>query len=189
MSLTMITKLRHLWKTESGIAAIEFALMLPVLLTLFLGGFEMSRYVLIHQKAEKVAYTVTDVTTQFDSVTNAELAQVLTAATQLMLPYTFGADGVVIITSVYQSGTVNPPVVKWRYTGGGTLARTSQIGSVNGYATLPQNLTLNDKDNVIVAEVYYRFRPVFASRVLATSDIYKTAVYKPRLGVLTTPPT
>ncbi len=185
----LLRRLRLLAMTDSGVVATEFALLAPILLLLFLGGFEMSRFLLIQQKAEKVAYTVTDVVTQNTTITNAQLASIVIAASQIMQPYTFGANGVVIISSVHQSGTVNPPTVKWRYTGGGTLLRTSQIGNVNGNATLPGGLTLNDKDNIIITEVYYRYTPMFSGGAIGAQDIYKVTIFKPRLGALTTAPT
>ncbi len=175
-------------RNRSGVAAIEFAMALPVLLLLFLGGFEVSHLLLLHQKSDRIAYTVADVVTQSTTVTNAQLNQILNASAQIMQPFTFGANGVVIITSVYQSST-NPPTVRWRYTGGGTLPRTSQIGSVNGTATLPSGLTLNDRDNIIISEVYYRYTPLFPGIIFDARDIYKTVIFKPRLGALTTPPT
>ncbi len=172
-----------------GVAAMEFAIVLPFLLMVFLGGAEASRYFLIHQKAEKLAYTVADVITQSKSLTNAQIAQTLTVSSQLMQPFTFDDDGVVILTSVYQSGVINPPSVNWQYVGGGTLSRTSKIGVPNYYATLPGGLSLADKDNVIIAEVYYRYKPLFGSAAFAEKDLYKTVIFKPRLGNLTTPPT
>ena len=81
-----------------------------------------------------------------------------------------------------------PPVVNWQYVGGGSLSRASLIGVVNGNATLPAGLTLNVKDNVIVAEVFYRPTPIFLTESWAATEIYKSAIFKPRLGALTTPP-
>ncbi len=170
-----------------GVVATEFALMAPLLLILFMGGFEISRFLLVQQKTEKLAYTMADVVTQNSSLTQAQLTSMMNAATEIMKPYTFGGSGIVMVTSVYQNGTVNPPTVNWRSTGGGTLARTSKLGSVGGYATLPGLLSLNDNDNVIVAEVYYVYTPLFSS-VVGTQDVYKAIVFKPRLGLLTSTP-
>lgn len=171
-----------------GIAATEFALVAPMLLLLILGGFEFSRYMLIHQKTEKVAYTVSDVVSQNTSVTDAELTQISNAAAQIMAPYSFSSQGVVIVTSVYKP-VGSAAKVNWRHSGGGALVRASQIGAVGGAATLPTGLELNDKDNVIVAEIYYFYTPLFGGSLIANGDIYKTAIFKPRLGALTTPPT
>ncbi len=184
----MRTSFKAWGKDERGLAALEFALAAPILLTLLLSGFEYARYLLIHQKAEKLAYTVADVVAQSTSVTTAQLSQTLSVTSQIMQPYSVTANERVIISSVYQSGTTNPPTVRWQYSGGGTLTATSRVGAVNGNATLPTGFTLNDKDNIIVAEVFYSFTPIFAGELLGTVTIYKQAIFKPRLGKLTTAP-
>lgn len=180
-----------LLRDSRGVAALEFALMLPVLLGLSLGAYELSRFMLIHQKVEKTAYTTADVTSQYTSLTTAQMNQIFTAGSQIMQPFAFGANGIIIITSVSQTGNFsanNPPRVAWRTSGGGTLSRNSVIGSVGGPAALPGGLTLNDRDNVIVAEVYYSYTPMLSGTVLSSTDVYKVAVFKPRLGALSTPP-
>lgn len=179
---------RWFLRAENGVAAIEFALTAPILMLLLLGGVELSRFILLHQKVEKVAYTVSDVVAQSTSVTRSQLDQIYTAAEQIMLPYSFGADGVVIVNSVYKSSSNATPTIRWVYQGGGTLARTSQIGVANGNATLPPGLTLNDKDNIIIAEVYYTYRPLLTGSMIPVTDIYKMAIFKPRLGALITAP-
>lgn len=181
--------LLSLLKSTEGVAMVEFALVLPILLIMFLNGYEMNRYLIVHQKVEKVAYTVTDVVTQSSALTISQLNQILSAATELMNPYSFTNDGVVILSSIYQSGTTNPPIIRWQYTGGGSLAKTSLIGTAGGNATLPSGFTLNDRDNIIIAEVYYHYTPILSGTLVNTTDIYKTAIYRPRLGALTTPPT
>lgn len=175
-------------RDERGVAATEFALALPFIMALMLGGFELTRYVIVHQKLEKVAFTISDVVSQSDIVTNAQLGQTVLAASTIMEPDEFSPNGVVFISSVYKQGT-SAPTVRWQYKGGGTLAKTSKVGTVGGTATLPAGLTLNDKDNIIISEVYYKYSPLLVGG-LFTHDIelYKTTIFKPRLGSLTTPP-
>jgi len=175
-------------RCDKGVAATEFALALPFILGLMLGAFELSRYVIVHQKLEKVAYTISDVVSQSDTVTLAQLGQTVLAAATIMQPDEFQPNGVVFISSVYKSGT-NAPTVRWQYRGGGALSRTSRIGVLNGVATLPNGLTLNDKDNIIISEVYYNYGPLLTGGLFLNEfDIYKTTIFKPRLGALTTPP-
>ncbi|QQR69587.1 MAG: pilus assembly protein [Alphaproteobacteria bacterium] len=176
------------WKNQKGIAAVEFALVVPIVVTLMLGGFELARCLLLHQKIERTSYTIADIIAQSDQVTSASLGQTLIAAPEIMDPFEFGAKGVVIITSVYRAQGQANATVRWRYTGGGTLARTSKLGNINATAALPNGLTLNEKDNVIVAEVYYDYQTFFASDIITPGDIYKTAIFKPRLGALITAP-
>jgi Flp pilus assembly protein TadG len=189
-NIAKIGKRRGLLKNQHGVAAIEFALAAPMLISMLLGISELSRFILVHAKAEKVAFTMSDLVSQTEqeSLTNAEITQMMDAASEVMNPFTFGAEGVVIITSVGRTGT-NQPTVRWQRSGGGTFSSSSQIGSVNANASLPAGFTMADKENVIVAEVYYRFTPIFGAQILGTQTIYKTAYFKPRLGALTAAPT
>lgn len=169
---------------ERGVAALEFALMLPILLVMLLGGMDITRYMLYQQKVDRIAFSVTDLVTQSQSVTTAKMNDIALAAKQIMQPFPFGVEGVIIVSSIYKDPNQAFPTIRWQYTGGGTLSRGSKIGNVNGTPTLPNGLTLNDKDNVIITETYYRFTPVFNSGYTPPTDIYKVAIYKPRLGAL-----
>ena len=51
-------------RDRRGVAAIEFALILPILVLLCLGCFEVPRYVLIWQRIERAASGVSDLVAQ-----------------------------------------------------------------------------------------------------------------------------
>ena len=173
---------------QDGVAVIEFALCAPVLLLLLLGSVEATRFLLINQKEEKIAFTVADVTAQSTDLTTAGLDQLLAATGDMMDPYAFEPNGIVMITSVTKSVGGNP-VVNWRHTGGGQLTgQTSHVGDVGAQATLPAGFTMNDRDNIIIAEVFYRFTPIWAEDLFGATTLYKMSLYKPRLGELTAPP-
>jgi Flp pilus assembly protein TadG len=166
---------------------VEFALTLPALMILVLGVYEMTRFILLNQKIDRVAYTVSDVVAQQTTVTTAEINDIMAAAAKIMNPYVFEENGLVIVSSVQQDED-DGPVVRWQIEGGGTLDRNSHVGVVNGAATLPDGLTLNDDDNVIIAEVFYDYIPTFTEDYFDTRENYKYAIFKPRFGALTTTP-
>lgn len=188
-NIARLRAIRSTSRRRRGVAAVEFALTLPVWITLFLGMADGGYCLLVNEKCDRIAYSVTDIVTQYSSITKANLNDIILAAGQLMQPFPFSANGVVVVTSVYQpaGGT---PTIMWQYTGGGTASYGSQIGTaVGGNASLPNGLTLNDNDNVIISEVFYTFTPMFVSSGIIPNRIYRTAVYKPRLSPLITPPT
>lgn len=176
-------------KSRRGLAALEFALTLPIWVTLVLGVADGTYCLLINEKVDRIAYSVSDIVTQYqDPVSLVTLNDTTSSASQIMDPYTFGANGMVIVSSVYKP-TGKSPVIQWQYLGGGTLVRSSRIGSTGGTASLPNGLTMNDGDNVIVTEVYYTFSALFISDSLfPAGDVYRAAMYKPRLGPLLTKP-
>lgn len=164
---------------------VEFALTMPILLTMIYGVVETTRYILITQKVEKLAYTAADLVAQSQSVTTADLDQILEAGAHIMEPYGTGTDSRVIISSLYRAAGNTNARVSWCYRGGGTLAQTSRIGTLNSVPTMPGSFTFNERENVISAEVFYRFSPLVTSQFFGTRTIYRAAFYKPRFGALT----
>lgn len=184
----MLRFLKSLWRDRQGVAATEFALIAPALIILFYGTFEASRFLLISQKAEKLAFASSDVIAQSSTVTTAELNAMLDATVHVMNPYAFGPSGVVIVSSIYRAPGSTNPTIAWQRKGGGTLNKNSLLGTQGSRPTLPTGLTLAERDNIIVAEVYYNFVPLFTGAVFAPSTIYQRAFFKPRLGALNTAP-
>lgn len=153
-----------------------------------LGAADGTYCLLVNEKADRIAYSVTDIVSQYQTITISNLSDIIQASGQLMQPFTFGTNGVVIVTSVYKPAGQNPYIC-WQYSGGGTLTKTSKIGTTGGAPNLPNGLTLNDNDNVIISEVFYNFTPMFLSEGLFTSNqIYRVAIYKPRLSPLINTP-
>ena len=176
-------------RARRGVAAVEFALTLPIWTTMILGTADGTYWLLVNEKCDRISYTITDIVTQYQVVTRSNLNDIIQAATQEMLPFTFANNGYVIVSSVYQPTGQNP-IIEWQYSGGGSLVESSRIGTTGGAPALPNGLTLNNNDNVIITEVYYNFTPMFVSSGLFPSQlVYRVAVYKPRLSLLINPPT
>lgn len=176
--------MKMFWKKQEGLAAIEFALVAPMLLLLFMGAVELSRYIIIAQKTEKAAYTMSDLVAQSETISTGDLDILLLAAGEVMDPLDFSTGGYVIVSSVSRvgSGTAN---INWQYTGGGSATQSSRVGFQGGAATLPAGFTLDPNEGIIIAEVFYNFSPLFSGRILSPVTIYRTGLYKPRLGELT----
>lgn len=181
----MFSSFCRLLRANQGIAAIEFALSMPFLVILLFGSVEATRYILITQKLEKVSSTLSDIVAQSSTITTAQLNQLITAGGQVMLPYNFQSSGYAVITSVSKTGTASP-VVNWQYQGGGNYTQTSLIGTSGGDATLPSGFAMVDKENVIIAEVFYDYQPIFTGLIYNATRMYRYGIYKPRLGDLKT---
>jgi hypothetical protein len=184
----MLNHLRKLRRDVGGVAAIEFALLLPMLLTLLIGCLEVTFKIWSTQKAEKLAVTLSDVIAQSTAVTSGDLAKLTGAVDKIMDPFPFGADkGKVIITSVYWEQGEDAAKVNWQCPYGGYTG-TSKFGAEGEDATLPDGFTLNEKDNIIVAEVFYEYEPIAPGLLFDKAAIYRRALFKPRLGLLTADP-
>jgi Flp pilus assembly protein TadG len=71
----------------SGIAATEFAMIVPLMLGLFFGAVEISSGVAVDRKTTLVARTLADLTSQSVSVGDTDLTNFFKASCAIMTPY------------------------------------------------------------------------------------------------------
>jgi Flp pilus assembly pilin Flp len=187
--------LRKLRRNDRGVAAIEFALMLPLLITLMIGGLEVTFKIWATQKAEKLAVTLADVIAQSQEVTTPDLVALVGAVNKIMEPFPFGKDGAVVISSVYlpppeDDEELGDPVVNWqrKFEEDGGLEVESKIGDQGEDANMPEDFEMYEKENCIVAEIFYKYKPIMPGMLFDESVTYRRAFFKPRLGALTDAP-
>ena len=182
--------LRNLWGDRRGAAGVEAALLFPVLLTLFIGCTEVTFKIWSTQKAEKLAVTLADVIAQGQTVSKEDMEYMVEASDDIMDPFNFGTDGVIIISSVYVAQDTTVPKVKWQCTMPGSFLAMSRLGEVGDDAEIPDELKpLAERDNVIVAEIFYLYKPIAPGIMFDEGIVYRRAFFKPRLGALTNSPT
>src|ERR1700759_3156562 len=70
-----------------GVAATEFAVVVPIMLVLFFGTVEFSSGVAVDRKVTLMARTLSDLTSQNISVTDTQLTNIFNASTGIMTPY------------------------------------------------------------------------------------------------------
>ena len=80
-------KLHGLASDDRGISAVEFAMILPRMLTLYLGAVELSQGVGADRKVTLTARTIADLVSQTASINNSDMTNSLNAAAAVMAPY------------------------------------------------------------------------------------------------------
>jgi Flp pilus assembly protein TadG len=172
-------------RDRRGSVLMELAIGLPILVMILLGCFEAARFVLLDQKIARVAASTADLVAQADGITEAQITDLFSAADDTATPFDLAGAGRVIITSVSRPTSADATVA-WQRISAGTVAATSTIGAAGQTATLPAGLTLQQGENVIIAEVFYNYAPVFigATKFTATS-LYQVAYNRPRIINLT----
>jgi len=77
----------RLIEDRSGMAAIEFAFVVPLMLVMFFGTVELSSGVAVDRKVTLVARTLSDLTSQSTSVMDNDLKNFFTASYGILSPY------------------------------------------------------------------------------------------------------
>jgi Flp pilus assembly protein TadG len=147
-----------------GLAAIEFAFILPLMLVLFFGTNEFSQGVAVDRKITIMARTLADLTSQNTSVTTTQLNNFFAASTAVMTPYPPGpvqatVSELYVDPSTLQArvqwsvgaaprGVGSNVVIPTRLQIGGTYLIMSEVSYVFvptvGYLMAPSGITLDD---------------------------------------------
>jgi Flp pilus assembly protein TadG len=173
---------RRLLACDSGVIAIEFALLVPVLLTLFLGGIDTAWLVIAHYKLERAADSLADLTARTQQLHASDVQDIFAAAAMVAKPFDLGADGRVIASSVTNpSGT--GAVVDWQQASAGGIAATSRIGTSGGAAELGADLSVEIGETMIVGEAYLDFRPIIGF-LIGPQELYTRLYERARYGVV-----
>jgi len=175
----------RLIKEQKGSVLIELAVAIPLLVTLLFSGLEVARFMLTHQKVARIATSVADISSQGQTISEAEIANVFDATEFVAGSLNFSTDGYMILTSVSRDGA-NNPAVEWQRTHGTQISAEtiSKVGVPGGTATIPSNFVLEAGEGLIIAEVYYDYSALLFGDIVGDGLIYKTAYYRPRFGAL-----
>ncbi len=167
-----------------GVLAVEFALMLPILVLLTMSGVEIYRFILLNQKIERTSVTIADLTSQAKALTEDDLNNLLMVSSQVMNPFDLTVGGQIIVSSIGAKGG-NPAQIDWQRTFG-AATNTSALGNQGGTPALPAGFVVRDNENVIVAEVFYQYTPLIVSGVVDPVVLYNATFFRTRFESLDT---
>jgi Flp pilus assembly protein TadG len=163
--------LRRLKRDARGVALLEFAFVAPVLLILFVGGYQLMDATSAYRKVTRTVRTLADLTSQSTSLTGAQADQILNASNKVMAPYPT-ANAVLRISQVQISAT-GVATISWSRAANGS-------GYVQGSAvTLPTGLN-QPNTYLIYSEINYNYVPNIASKILGPIPLRDTILMSPR---------
>ena len=172
-----------------AVAAIEFAIVLPFMLLLCMGGVELGNGLAINVKITETVHTIADALSQNKCVTTADVTGILSASSKVLAPYDI-TKATVTVSEVQPNGDAATAKVIWSQSLNGT-ART--VGST---VTLPTALTgVPTSSGLILGEAKYSYTPNLGYTITGTvvlGDSYylypRQTAFVPTITSGTTPP-
>jgi Flp pilus assembly protein TadG len=134
-----------------GVAAIEFAAVLPVLVVIFLATFDGGRAIGTYLKVRAATYALAEMTNQYATIQSTDMSGILCATSTVMAPYTASPSVTISQVQINSSGVSK---IEWSANQGGT-ART--VGS----SISPPSAMVVKSSYLILAEVTNTFTPMF----------------------------
>lgn len=150
--------LHDLFKCDDGLAAVEAALVFPVLLALLMGTFDLGNAILANTKTIRASMVVADLVTRERTISNDELDEAIEAGRLALEPLNTDSYGVDIISVEFDENAESS--INWRETRD-MIAETSPLDDVTDLAEADSG--------VVIVYVRYLYKPFFGEFI--TGDI------------------
>jgi len=186
--------LRRLRKDTRGVAFIEFALSLPLLMILMTGGIEMGNLVLIKIRTERLARTLSDMVAResgtLDGMSERELNDVLFAAVRNNPGLSLDKDGRIVVTAVLgvdanNDGVPERNAIQWQRFVGKYTAAPVAVGcwKTTTAATLPRARQLVSNEPIYHVQVTQKYQPllvVLFDAMKVPTEVTDSAMFRGR---------
>jgi Flp pilus assembly protein TadG len=156
-------RLRHFTHRADGVAAVEFALILPFMVALFMGAVEMSQAVTVNRRVTQVGSTAGDLVARFNSnITSTDIENIMKVSGYLIAPFPktrLKIDvSVVSSTSTNKDDTTQKWICKFDTASSATAVTCTCPTPSPAYA-LPASGMVTTADSVVIANVSYGYKP------------------------------
>jgi Flp pilus assembly protein TadG len=176
----MLTWLRKALRATEGLAAVEFAMLAPVLVAMFLGSIELTSALDCKQKVTGMAATAADLIAQEKTVASTDISNVYSAINSIVYPYpTTGLK--IVITSLTDNGAGGGKVA-W------SCAQNATARTVNTNVTPVPTGVITTGGSVILVEVTYPYTSSIAKFLTSSTNMTSTFYARPRRSTTITGP-
>ncbi|MBZ8133771.1 TadE/TadG family type IV pilus assembly protein [Afifella sp. IM 167] len=174
-ALSSLRALLHRYRAqETGVAAIEFALIAPILIALWLGTVELSQGLSVDRRLDQITASVGDLVARTAKLTEADMSDIFEIVRSAMTPYPEEEVGVVVsAVDIDEEGNAS---VAWSRARG-PLAAHASGSDVTG--EIPASLR-RPNSQVIVSEGSYAFRPALGYTITGTINLSDQHFFVPR---------
>jgi len=171
---SLADRLRRMAADQSGVSAVEFAILLPLMMTLYLGGVEISQAVGADRKVTLVARTTADLVAQAASISVNDKDNIMNAGKAVLIPYDSSKISIKLTNVTIDS--TGKATVCWSQTyPTGTEAESGDVSS-----KIPASLKV-PSTTLIWSEVAYQYTPTIGYVVTGTLNLTDQIFMRPRL--------
>ena len=156
------TRIGRMFGCEGGMAATEFALLLPFLTFLFFGMLEASEALTVNRRVSKAVNTLSDLTAQVDTISPAQFDNLIDGVTEILNPATLVGVQMKVVSVV--PDVDGDPIIHWSRDRDGNTPYTAGAD----YPDLDDLTVLDAGGSVIVAEIIYPHTLSISHQVLGS---------------------
>lgn len=166
----MLTRTLHQIKrfrrNQTGVAAVEFAYIAPILIVALFGTIEASRGVMMHKRFQRVSAMIGDLISRESAVGTTSGTAVTTlngmmlSAKQVMLPFSTTALKLNVNSLRAKSTDATQTKSEWNYRYDGATPNSASTATTCAVKPMPTAGMLTAGNTAIVVEAQYTFTPL-----------------------------
>ena len=166
---------RALKSSSRGLALVEFALLLPIMIALYFGTVEITKAVIAKRKLNLAVYTLADLTSQAQGVSQTDLTAIFGSASAVMAPVNVSTLQMRLSSIiVYPTGKT---CVDWSQASGTGITPLT-AGSTTFVMPIVITATpTTDTRDFIVAETYLAYNPGSHGIIAGTIALHEGPTY------------
>ena len=159
---------------DGGTAAVEFALILPIMVVLWIGGVEVTQGLSVDRRLNNLSSAIGDLSARSKVLQYSDIDNIFDIAPGAMFPYsTTGLQMRVTAINISSGGNAS---VAWSRAEGTTTYADNQ--NMNGL--VPAALRVPDSQ-VIMSEVFHTYSPAVGYVITGDVDLQDRLFFVPRL--------
>jgi Flp pilus assembly protein TadG len=167
-----VMRWRRFAADRSGTSAVEFAVLLPLMLVMYFGSIQITDAISADRQVTLVASTVAEITSQCINVTSTDISTILGAASAVLAPFPVN-NATVTLSSVTIDNSGNATVA-WSQS---SPAGSQRSGTVTNL--VPQGLLVANT-SLIWGEATYNYKPTIGWVITGTLQMYDQIFLRPR---------
>jgi Flp pilus assembly protein TadG len=183
----MINLARRFIASRRGVAAIEFAIIAPMLLVMLIETYDIGNAIAVYMKVRSATFALASITNTYATGTygmqTADMSDTMTKVSQVLAPYS-SSPGTFTVTQIKATSASNAKV-SWSYSLNGTAYTAGTT-----WTKLPSQLkgASNNSCNsypcyLIYAEVSYSYTPFLFSTFMSTFTLGDNIYVTPRSSI------
>jgi Flp pilus assembly protein TadG len=175
----LIDRLRRLGRDIRGVGGVEFALIAPLLLGLYITAFELTIGLSVSKRVTRSASTIADLVTQQSKVATTDLQQMINVTKVIFTPYQ--TQNLSIKITGVTLDTASNPTVAWSWAQDGS--RPYAVGTVVNVPTdMRAPSTFLVRAEVSVTHQLLMFMPGLMPSQWKTLTLSREFYYRQRVG-------
>jgi Flp pilus assembly protein TadG len=148
------------WRRDTGgVAAVKFAMIVPIMGVMFIGAIELSQVITVDRRVSQTASATADLVARAENqISQSEITDIMRAGSYMLAPYNSNPLKITLRNVTSSPTDANVAKQSWFCSFNGT-GNSLTCSCTNSAYTLPAGL-VSTNDSVVISETTYDYKPL-----------------------------